>query len=345
MVFRGDHMKVGILGATGSVGQRFVQMLEDHPNFEVLQVFGETSVGTMYRDVKWILKGDIPDYVQDMEIQDISEMVADVELVFSALPPQAAQSIEAELAKRGKIVASNASAYRMEEDIPLIIPEVNPDHLKLLETQRETRMWEGAIITNPNCSTIVLCLALKPILDCYGIEKITAVTLQAVSGAGYPGLPSLDVLGNVIPYINGEEEKLVREPAKILGTYCNGEICKKQIETHVSCNRVPTVDGHLINVFLKTERDFVIEDVLKTFQNFSGLPQELHLPTAPKNPILVTSRDDRPQPRLDLDPMAVIVGRVRKLNDILAFTVLGHNTIRGAAGASILNAELLEALP
>jgi aspartate-semialdehyde dehydrogenase len=345
MVFRGDHMKVGILGATGSVGQRFVQMLEDHPNFEVLQVFGEKSVGTLYRDVKWILKGDMPDYVQDMEIQCISEIVADVELVFSAPPPQAAQSIETELAKRGKIVASNASAHRMEEDVPLIIPEVNPDHLKLLETQKETRMWEGAIITNPNCSTIVLCLALKPVLDCYGIEKVTAVTLQAVSGAGYPGLPSLDILGNIIPYINGEEEKLVREPAKILGTYCNGEICKRQIETHVSCNRVPTVDGHLINVFLKTERDFIIEDVLKTFQNFSGLPQELHLPTAPNNPILVTSRDDRPQPRLDLDPMAVTVGRVRKLNDILAFTVLGHNTIRGAAGASILNAELLEALP
>lgn len=337
-------MKVGILGATGSVGQRFVQLLENHPDFEVAQVFGEKSVGKLYRDVKWILKGDMPEYVKDMKVQYIWEISKDMELVFSALPSQAAESVEVELAKRGKMVASNASAHRMEEDVPLIIPEINPDHLKLLEIQKENRKWEGALLTNPNCSTILLCLALKPLLDCYGIEKVTAVTLQAVSGAGYPGLPSLDILGNVIPYIKGEEEKLVKETAKILGTYSNGKILEKQIELCVSCNRVPTVDGHLINVFVKTVHDFAIEDVLETFQHFSGLPQKLHLPTAPENPILVKTKDDRPQTRLDLDRMAVTVGRVRKLNNILAFTVLGHNTIRGAAGASILNAELLGAL-
>ena len=337
-------MKVGILGATGTVGQRFIQLLENHPDFEVFQVFAKKSVGKKYKDVKWILKGDIPDYVKDMEIQCITEISSHVELVFSALPSQAAGAVETELAKRGKVVSSNASAHRMEKDVPLIIPEVNPDHLALLEAQKENRGWAGALLTNPNCSTIVLCLALKPLLDEYGLEEVTTVTLQAVSGAGYPGVPSLDIVGNVIPFIEGEEEKLVREPGKIFGTYSDGRILEKQTKTFVHCNRVPTVDGHLINVFVKTERDFDIEDVLKTFHQFSGVPQDLGLPTAPERPILVKSGESSPQPRFDLDPMAIAVGRVRKTNNVLAFTVLGHNTIRGAAGASILNAELLEAL-
>lgn len=335
-------MKVGILGATGSVGQRFIEMLENHPSFEVKQIFGDKSVGNLYRDSNWILKGDMPEYIKDMEIQPISEIVPDVQLVFSALPSGVAESVEVELAQKGKIVTSNASAHRMEKDVPLLIPEINPDHLTLLDIQKKARAWNGALLTNPNCSTIVLCLALKPIMDVYGIKQVTAVTLQAVSGAGYPGLPSLEILGNVIPYIDGEEQKLVKETAKILGTYSEGRILQNTIEINVSCNRVPTVDGHLINVFIKTNRDFTVKDVLKTFEQFSGLPQKLHLPTAPKNPILVTTKKDRPQTRLDLDSMAITVGRVRKLNNMLAFTVLGHNTVRGAAGASILNAELME---
>lgn len=335
-------MKVGILGATGSVGQRFIEMLENHPSFEVKQIFGDKSVGKLYRDSNWILTGDMPEYIKDMEIQPISEIVPDIQLVFSALPSGVAESVEVELAQKGKIVTSNASAHRMEKDVPLLIPEINPDHLKLLDIQKKARAWNGALLTNPNCSTIVLCLALKPIMDVYGIKRVTAVTLQAVSGAGYPGLPSLDILGNVIPYIEGEEQKLVKESTKILGTYSEGRILQNTIEINVSCNRVPTVDGHLINVFVKTNRDFTVKDVLKTFNQFSGLPQKLHLPTAPENPILVTTKDDRPQTRLDLDSMAITVGRVRKLNNMLVFTVLGHNTVRGAAGASILNAELME---
>ncbi|MFQ6089182.1 MAG: aspartate-semialdehyde dehydrogenase [Candidatus Methanofastidiosia archaeon] len=326
-------MKVGILGVTGCVGQRFVQMLENHPNFEVLQLFGKKSRGKKYRDMKWILEGEVPEYVGDFEIENISEISSNVEMVFSALPSKVAEKLEVELAKMGKIVASNASAHRMKEDVPLIVPEINPEHLNLLSVQKKIRKWEGAILTNPNCSTTILSLALKPILDNFGIEKITAVTMQAVSGAGYPGLPSLDILGNVIPYIKGEEEKIVEETEKIFG---------KKFEILVSCNRVPTIDGHLVNVFVKTGINFEVEDVLKIFENFSGLPQKRKLPTAPQKPILVRREEDRPQTRLDLNPMAVVVGRVRKIMDTLAFTVLGHNTIRGAAGASILNAELLE---
>lgn len=337
-------MKVGILGATGSVGQRLIQMLEHHPEFEVAQLFGKKSVGKKYGDINWILKGNIPHYVEDSRICSTSEISPEVELVFSALPSPVAESIEIELAHKGKIVVSNASAHRMEEDVPLLIPEVNPGHLGLLQVQKETRKWKGALITNPNCSTIMLTMVLKPLLDVYGIEQVIAVTLQAVSGAGYPGLPSLDILGNVIPHIRGEEEKLVKETAKILGTYRGGRILPSQIETSVTCNRVPTIDGHLINGFVKTVLDVEVEEVLETFQNFSGLPQRLNLPTAPERPIRVTRKADRPQTRLDLDPMAIVVGRVRKINTMLAFTILGHNTIRGAAGASILNAELFEAV-
>ncbi|MFQ5891389.1 MAG: aspartate-semialdehyde dehydrogenase, partial [Candidatus Methanofastidiosia archaeon] len=271
-------MRVGILGVTGCVGQRFVQMLENHPYFEVLQLFGNNSRGKKYKEVKWILEGEVPEYVKDFEIEDISEISSDLELIFSALPANVAAKLEIELAEIGKIVASNASAHRMKEDIPLIVPEINPEHLSMLNTQKKKRGWKGAILTNPNCSTTILCLALKPILDNFGIERVTAVTMQAVSGAGYPGLPSLDILGNVIPYIEGEEEKIVEETEKIF---------EKKFDILVNCNRVPTIDGHIENVFVKTDIDFEVEDVLKAFENFSGLPQKRELPTAPQNPILV----------------------------------------------------------
>lgn len=335
-------MKVGILGATGSVGQQLIHMLDCHPTFEVTQLFGKKSTGKKYGDVDWILPGNTPSYVEDIKICSPSEISHDVELVFSALPPSAAESIEVELAQKGKIVISNASAHRMEEDIPLLIPEVNPGHLDLLRVQAKTRKWKGVLITNPNCSTIILNLVLKPLLDAYGIEKVIAVTLQAVSGAGYPGLPSLDILGNVIPYIKGEEEKLVKETSKILGTFIDGRISPSRIEISATCTRVPTIDGHLINGFVQTVHDVEIEEVVESLQNFSGVPQKLNLPTAPERPIRVTSKVDRPQTRFDLDPMAVVVGRIRKINNMLAFTILGHNTMRGAAGASILNAELFK---
>lgn len=337
-------MKVGILGATGSVGQRFIQVLEKNPRFEVVQLFGEKSVGNHYRNVRWILHGQIPDYVRGINIEPISRISPDTELVFSALPAAAAGTQETMLAEKGIFVASNASAHRMEADIPILVPEVNPDHLSLLPVQKERRGWRGALVTNPNCVTAILCLALKPLLDAFGLRQVTVVTMQAVSGAGYPGLPSLDILGNVIPYIGEEEEKIMRETRKILGTCSGGEISPLPLKMLVSCNRVPTIDGHLLNVFVNCNRECTVDEVKDVFENFSALPQEKRLPTAPEKPILIAEGEDRPQTRLDLHPMAISVGRIRKCGDTLAFAVLGHNTIRGAAGGSVLNAELMEVM-
>jgi aspartate-semialdehyde dehydrogenase len=336
-------MNVGILGATGSVGQRFIQILENNPRFEVVQLFGEKSAGKQYKNICWILNGRIPDYVREMYIEPISRISPEVDLVFSALPAAAAETKEVTLADKGIVVASNASAHRMDADIPILIPEVNPDHLSLLPVQRK-RGWAGVLVTNPNCVTAILCLALKPLLDAFGLKQVTVITMQAVSGAGYPGLPSLDILGNVIPYIAGEEEKIIRETRKILGI-CSGEqISPLPLKMFVSCNRVPTVDGHLLNVFVNCDCECTVDEVIDVFENFSALPQEKKLPTAPERPILVTEREDRPQTRLDLHPMAITVGRIRKCADTLAFAVLGHNTIRGAAGGSVLNAELMEVM-
>ena len=337
-------MKVGILGASGSVGQRFIQILESNPLFEVVQLFGEKSAGHTYNTIPWILNGNIPDYVQNKTIEYISRISPEIDIVFSALPAAVAQIEEIHLAEKGLLVASNASAHRMDADVPILIPEVNADHLSLLTHQQEERAWSGMLVTNPNCVTAILCLALKPLLDAFGLLEVTVMTMQAVSGAGYPGLPSLDILGNVIPYIHGEEEKIVRETCKILGTCSEGKISPLPLKMVVSCNRVPTVDGHVMNVFVKTDEECTVDEVIDVFKRFSALPQKKKLPTAPEKPILIAEREDRPQTRLDLHPMAITVGRIRKCEDMLAFTVLGHNTIRGAAGGSVLNAELMEVM-
>jgi aspartate-semialdehyde dehydrogenase len=337
-------MKVGILGATGSVGQRFVQILESHPRFEVVQLFGEKSAGHPYDTIRWILNGDIPRYVRNKTVEPISSISPGANLVFSALPAVAAETEEINLAEKGFVVASNASAHRMDVDVPILIPEVNPDHLSMLTHQQKERGWTGMLVTNPNCVTAVLCLALKPLLDAFGLSQVMVVTMQAASGAGYPGLPSLDILGNVIPYIHGEEEKIIRETCKILGTCSGNRISPLPLKMVVSCNRVPTVDGHLMNVFVKTDQECTVDEVKDVFSNFLALPQLKKLHTAPKKPIIVVEREDRPQTRLDLHPMAITVGRIRKCENILAFTVLGHNTIRGAAGGSVLNAELMEVM-
>ncbi|MBU7024557.1 MAG: aspartate-semialdehyde dehydrogenase [Theionarchaea archaeon] len=302
-------MKVGILGATGSVGQRFIQILESNSRFEVVQLFGEKSAGYTYDTIRWILEGDIPRYVQKKIVEPISNISQEIDVY-----------------------------------VPILIPEVNPDHLSLLTYQREKKGWSGVLVTNPNCVTAILCLTLKPLLDAFGLSQVTVVTMQAVSGAGYPGLPSLDILGNVIPFIPGEEEKIARETCKILGTYSGEQISPLPLKMVVSCNRVPTVDGHVMNVFAKTDQECTVDEVIDVFRHFSALPQKMNLPTAPRRPIVVVEREDRPQPRFDLHPMAITIGRIRKCEEFLAFTVLGHNTIRGAAGGSVLNAELMEVM-
>lgn len=337
-------MKVGILGATGSVGQRFIQILENSSRFEVVQLFGEKSAGYTYDTIRWILEGDVPRYVQKKRVEPISDISQEIDVVFSALPATVAQIEEINLVKKGFIVASNASAHRTDAYVPILIPEVNPDHLSLLTHQREKKGWSGVLVTNPNCVTAILCLALKPLLDAFGLSQVTVVTMQAVSGAGYPGLPSLDILGNVIPFIPGEEEKIARETCKILGTYSGEQISPLPLKMVVSCNRVPTVDGHVMNVFVKTDQECGVDEVVDVFRHFSALPQKMNLPTAPRRPIVVVEREDRPQPRFDLHPMAITIGRIRECEGCLAFTVLGHNTIRGAAGGSVLNAELMEVM-
>ncbi|MEM0468977.1 MAG: aspartate-semialdehyde dehydrogenase, partial [Pyrobaculum sp.] len=263
------------------------------------------------------------------------DKIPPVDIIFSALPSEVASKIEPQLAARGHYVFSNSSNMRMDPDVPLIVPEINPDDLKLVETQKATRGWRGAVIKKPNCTTTILNLPLKPILDEWGIERIHVVTMQALSGAGYSGVPSIAALDNLIPYIRGEEEKVVAETKKIL---------KTDFEIYATTTRVSVLDGHTEVVYIDTKKDFETDAVVEALKKFKGLPQELKLPTAPERPVVVQNGVDRPQPRLDRwtgGGMSIVVGRVRKLAPRkLAMVVLGHNTIRGAAGNSILTAEL-----
>lgn len=342
-----DKLKVAVLGATGMVGQRFIQLLQEHPYFELLELAAsKRSAGKSYsRAAKWYLEGDIPGGVEDMEVREIEPQKLEADLAFSALPSGIAKEVEPSFAGEGFTVCSNASAYRMGRDVPLLIPEVNPHHLEMLEAQRENRGWEGAIITNPNCSTIMATLPLKPLFDKFGIESAFVSTLQALSGAGYSGVPSMAITDNVLPFIKGEEEKIETEPLKILGGVGGGEFNYEGFKITAHCTRVPVLDGHTEIISLKLEEDAGVEDVKSALRDFRGEPQKLKLPTAPHNPIMVREEEDRPQPRLDRGAgrgMAVSVGRVR--DDPVAdvkFVTMGHNTLRGAAGASVLNAELL----
>jgi aspartate-semialdehyde dehydrogenase len=342
-----DKFSVAILGATGSVGQRFIQLLQGHPWFEVNElVASDRSSGQRYADVcDWRVSDSIPDFARDMRVKGLNDEI-ESRVVFSSLPGGLASEVESRLAAEGKQVFTNASDNRMVPDVPLMIPEVNPEHVGLIETQRKNRGWEsGLIVANPNCSTIHLVLALKPIWEEFGIEYAMATTLQAVSGAGYPGVPSLDMVDNIVPYIGGEEEKIESETLKILGTLTGDHIASAAITASVQCTRVPVRDGHTESVSLKLRKSASVHEVVNAFETFKAEPQMLGLPSAPEHPIVVREQADRPQPVLDRDAengMASVVGRVRECSIFdVKFMVLGHNTIRGAAGASILNAELL----
>ena len=344
-------IRVGVLGATGAVGQRFVQMLQGHPWFELSVLCASPrNTGKRYGDAcNWLLRGDMPPDLRDCILEEMAPGI-DCQLVFSALPSGPARTIEAELAAAGYIVCSNASAYRYEPDVPLLIPEVNPEHVGLIDLQRRQRGWQGFITTNPNCSTTHLVSALHPLHEAFGVKKVFVVTMQAVSGAGYTGVPSMDVIDNVIPFINGEEEKMEsREPQKLLGRFDGQAVQMADFVVSAHCNRVPVRNGHLAAVSVEFARRPSLEEVRQAWAEYEPLPQRMGLPSAPEEAILYREEANRPQPRMDrlagsVPGMTTVVGRLRA-DPLLhvKFLTLGHNTIRGAAGGSLLNAELLAA--
>ena len=343
--------KVAILGATGAVGQRFIQLLQGHPWFQIeVLAASERSAGKKYKDAcNWVMESNLPKEIAEMPVANADvasvEKAGDVDLVFSSLPGDLAGSVESEFAAFYPVF-SKASAHRMEKDVPLIIPEINPDHAELIRLQQKTRGWKGFITTDPNCSTIQLAITLKPLMQ-FGLRNVIVSTMQALSGAGYPGVPSLDIIDNVVPFISGEEEKMEAEALKILGTF-NGKVVQNaDFKLSASCNRVHVKDGHLESVFIKLEEDPSIDEIEVAFARFKGEPQKLKLPSAPEQPIVIRKEQNRPQPRFDRDTgngMSVVVGRIRK-DPIMTFKYmcLGHNTVRGGAGAGILSAELLVA--
>ncbi|WP_411821365.1 aspartate-semialdehyde dehydrogenase [Leptospira sp. 'Mane'] len=341
-----EKIKVGVLGATGSVGQRFIQLLENHPFFTVTHLAAsEKSAGKTYGEVmksRWKISSDIPEYAKNIIITlPKPSETKGVQLVFSGLDSSIAGEVETEYAQNGAIVISNSKNHRMDPHVPLMSAEVNSEHLEVLKSQKTS----GKIITNSNCTIMGVTISLKPLHDKYGIESVMLFSMQAISGAGYPGVPTMDILGNVVPYISGEEDKAEIEPQKCLGTVENGQIKSATFPISAHCNRVPVFDGHTVCVSVKFKKKPSREDILKTWKEFAGEPQKLDLPLAPKQPIVYREEDDRPQPRLDLDTgrgMATVVGRLRE-DSILdwKWVVLSHNTIRGAAGAALLNAELL----
>jgi aspartate-semialdehyde dehydrogenase len=339
---------VGILGATGIVGQRFVQMLEHHPWFEVAWLAAsDRSEGRQYAEAaRWRLRSAIPERVAEMVVSPAKPDGAP-KVIFAALDSSIAAELEPKFAEAGCAVVSNSSALRMQKDVPLVIPEVNPDHIKLLECQSWRRRSGGFVVTNPNCSAIGLVLALAPLQQKFGLETVMAVTMQAVSGAGYPGVASLDILGNVIPYIAKEEEKMEEETRKLLGNLSGSVIVMGSFGMSAQCNRVAVEDGHTESVSVKLRQPATAEAIVKAWSEFRSVPQALRLPTAPEQPVSYLGSSDRPQPRFDLDAgqgMTASVGRLRPCSVLdWKFTVLSHNTIRGAAGAALLNAELLKA--
>jgi len=340
-----DAIDVGVLGATGVVGQQFVSRLARHPWFRCTWLAAsERSEGKAYKSVApWKLSTPIPETSAD-RIVEACVPGRGPKVVFSGLDASVAGDIERAFAEAGHLVVSNARNFRMDPLVPLLIPEVNADHLSLIPEQRRAKGWSGAIVTNPNCSTIVLALALAP-LRAFNIRAVVVSTMQAVSGAGYPGVPSLDILGNVVPFIGGEEEKMQIETLKILGADGGRSPYPAVVSAHT--NRVPVIDGHTMTVSVSFEQQPPIEALADAMRNFAGRPQELSLPTAPKPALVLMEAENRPQPRLDVDlggGMAVSIGRLRTCPVMHArFVALGHNTVRGAAGAAILNAELMHA--
>ncbi|HZE12996.1 MAG TPA: aspartate-semialdehyde dehydrogenase [Chthoniobacterales bacterium] len=338
---------VGILGATGIVGQRFIQMLERHPWFEVAWLAAsDRSEGRDYGDAaRWRLKTPIPANVAKMRVSAATPDGAP-KIIFAALDASIAAELESRFAEAGCAVISNSSALRMAKDVPLVIPEVNPDHIKLIECQSWHRKSGGFVVTNSNCSAMGLVLALAPLHKRFELETVMVVTMQAVSGAGYPGVASLDILGNVIPYIAKEEEKMEEETRKLLGSLNGASINLAPFKMSAHCNRVAVEDGHTESVSVKFKKKAQPDEILEAWKTFSGIPQEQHFPTAPEIPVRYLDATDRPQPRFDVEfggGMTTSVGRLRPCSVFdWKFTLLSHNTIRGAAGAALLNAELLK---
>jgi aspartate-semialdehyde dehydrogenase len=343
-----DKLPVGILGATGIVGQRFIQMLEHHPWFEVAWLAAsDRSEGRPYAEAaRWRLKSAIPSSVAGMTVSPAKPDGAP-KIIFAALDAAIARELEPQFAAAGCAVVSNSSALRMQADVPLVIPEVNGDHISLIERQSWRRSSGGFVVTNSNCSAMGLVLALAPIHREFTLESVMAVTMQAVSGAGYPGVASLDILGNVIPFIKNEEEKMEEETQKLLGTLDGGKVVPAPFAMSAQCNRVAVEDGHTESVSVRLKKKATPQDLIVAWNDFTAEPQQLRLPTAPDRPTVYMSAADRPQPRFDCDlggGMTTAVGRLRPCNVLeWKFTVLSHNTIRGAAGAALLNAEWLKA--
>lgn len=341
-----DKIEVGILGATGMVGQQLVKLLEDHPWFRLTWLAAsDKSEGRLYGDAcSWRLPDPMPATAQTLPIHSTDAANAP-KIVFSALHAAVAEHAEKEFARCGHIVVSNAGSHRMDPDVPLLIPEVNPEHLALIPIQQRHRGWNGILVTNPNCTTVGLAMSLAPLEKRFGLKQVLMTSLQAVSGAGYPGLPALEIMGNVIPYIAGEEEKVESETRKILGRVCDGAVSPADFTVSAHCNRVFVEHGHTESISVSLRSPASLEDLLTAWHDFTGLPQQRGLPSAPRQPIVVRQEPDRPQPKLDVSTekgQAVVIGRLRLCSVLqFKFTALSHNTIRGAAGAALLNAELL----
>lgn len=348
MVTLKEKKRAVVMGATGMVGQRFIQLLADHPWFEVVGVAAsERSSGRPYGEAaRWIMEGPVPQAVADMTVLGLDDAFPECDFAFSALPSSVAGEIEEKLAAAGVIVCSNASAHRMTPDVPLIIPEVNPDHMDLLDAQRRKRGWEGGIFAAPNCTSNPLTIALKPLHDAFGVKAAHVVSMQAVSGKGYPnGEQSLDIIDNVLPYVPGEESKVQSEPLKVLGTLEGSTITPAPIAISAMCNRVAVRNGHMICVAVQLEKPVTVEEAIAAWESFDG-GEAASLPSAPKHPVTITSQPNRPQPVLDRDldgGMTTVIGRIaRKKSSAfdLQFVALSHNTLRGAAKGALLNAEL-----
>ncbi|MDL5361427.1 aspartate-semialdehyde dehydrogenase [Halalkalicoccus sp. NIPERK01] len=333
---------VGVLGATGAVGQRLIQLLDPHPDFEIRALTASSeSAGKPYREAaKWRISTPIPDDVATITVAETApDAIPDVDLLFSSLPSSVGERVESDFCEAGYVVSSNSSNQRMAEDVPLVIPEVNADHLGLLEVQRDSRGWDGAMVKNPNCSTITMVPTLKA-LDEFGLSRVHVATLQAVSGAGYSGVTSMEIIDNAIPHIGGEEEKMESESKKLLGSFDGAELSTHEATVSASCNRIPTLDGHLENVWVETEEEAGVEDAIGVMESYDPID----LPSSPDPLIRVFEEPERPQPRLDRERkngMQICAGGLRESETGLQYNCLAHNTLRGAAGASVLNGELL----
>ena len=337
-------VRVGVLGATGAVGQRLIQLLDPHPEFELAALTAsEDSAGRTYKEAaKWRVNSPIPADVAEMTVTATAPETVpdDVSLLFSSLPSSVGEDVEPAFMEAGYVMSSNSSNFRSDDDVPLVIPEVNADHLGLLEVQREARGWDGAMVKNPNCSTITMVPPLAALDEVFDLTDVRVSTLQAVSGAGYSGVTSMEIIDNAIPHIGGEEAKMETESRKLLGEFDGAEVHWNDADVAASCNRIPTLDGHLENVWADTEADVTPEAAADAMREYPSVD----LPSAPERLIKVFEEPDRPQPRLDRNVdggMGIATGGLRETTDGVQFNCLAHNTIRGAAGASVLNGELL----